>query len=256
MFNMNSETKEKIKLANETMEYQKKSTESLLQFSDKIADNAHNSLNKIEQSNGLYKRANDLSSEGLLQMNDLVKQMNEIVNAGESINNSANRLTELSKNTLKVLGILVEISKKTNMLALNASIEAARAGEYGRGFEVVASEVQKLAESSSNNAKEVGNILSEITKEVSYLVSAANIGVTNGKKGQSLIENTKTTFGIITDTISQLSANNEHIQTQSNDIAKLSSDIRIISQEISKNRETISVGLEAALEIGIYTDSI
>jgi len=247
---MKSETQEKIKLANETMDMQKKTTQSLLQLSDKIADNANNSLNNVEQSNRLYKHANDLSSEGLWQMNDLVKQMNEIVKAGTTINNSANRLTELSKNTLRVLGILVEISKKTNMLALNASIEAARAGEYGRGFEVVASEVQKLAESSSNNAKEVGNILSEITKEVSYLVSAANIGVTNGEKGQSLIEKTKTTFGMINDTISQLSANNEHIQTQSNDIAKLSNDIRLISQEVSKNRETISVGLEAALELG------
>ena len=246
---MKNETIAKVKLANETMEYQRNATQSLLQLSDKIADKANNSLNNVEQSNGLSIRANELSSEGLQQMNDLVKKMNEIVNAGESINNSANRLTELSKNTLKVLGILVEISKKTNMLALNASIEAARAGEYGRGFEVVATEVQKLAESSSNNAKEVGNILSEITKEVSYLVSAANIGLTNGERGKAFIEKTKITFGMINDTIGQLSANNENIQIQSNDIANLSSDIRLISQEISKNREMISQGLDAALKL-------
>ena len=81
------------------------------------------------------------------------------------------------------------------------------------------------------------------------MVSAANIGVTNGEKGQSLIEKTKTTFGMINNTISELSANNEHIQIQSSDIAKLSDDIRLISQEISKNRETISQGLDAALEL-------
>ncbi|MBK8397973.1 MAG: hypothetical protein IPL26_22390 [Leptospiraceae bacterium] len=54
---------------------------------------------------------------------------------------------------------------------------------------------------------------------------------------------------MINNTISELSANNEHIQIQSSDIAKLSDDIRLISQEISKNRETISQGLDAALEL-------
>lgn len=238
-----------IQIAVRTMDLQKKTTASLLQKSEEIADNAKNSLANIADSNSLSKKADELSVEGLRQMEILVRQMNEITNAGDVIDQSVKKLTELSKNTLKVLGILVEISKKTNMLALNASIEAARAGEYGRGFEVVAAEVQKLAENSALNAKEVGNILTEITNEMSHLVSAANIGSENGKKGKRLIEETKSTFEKISESVSKVSANNENIELQSNEIAKLSDEIKSVSQEIAKNREIISSGLETALEI-------
>jgi methyl-accepting chemotaxis protein len=68
-----------------------------------------------------------------------------------------------------IIDVITGIAQKTNLLALNATIEAARAGEYGHGFAVVAEEVSKLADSTSESAGEITRLI-EKTREQSLLV--------------------------------------------------------------------------------------
>lgn len=88
-------------------------------------------------------------------VNDLVSTMQELTSAAVAV----------SENARKAAGLVEGIrstANKSNMLALNASIEAARAGESGRGFNVVAGEMGKLAQTSGTSAKEIGASLDEI----------------------------------------------------------------------------------------------
>ena len=90
----------------------------------------------------------------------LVKSINEIAQASRKINN--------------IVVVMDNISKQTNLLAMNASIEAARSGESGRGFKVISQEVRNLAIKSSNSSKEISEIVEDVLKCVEIGVNLAS----------------------------------------------------------------------------------
>lgn len=79
---------------------------------------------------------------------------------------NVNKATENTKNSGSVLKFVQDVAKQTNLLGLNASIEAARAGEAGKGFSVVAQEIRKLSNSTSDSIKQINDVLNNIEQSV------------------------------------------------------------------------------------------
>lgn len=143
------------------------------------ANDISKSLGEIVTSNiNSVKAVEDVTLEAgkILETSNILNQNIDIVNT---------RMEEFYKNSQKI----ISISSQTNLLALNASIEAARSGEAGRGFEVVAGEVKKLAVQSESVAKstiedqkvilkaieQLDTISDELNKKIEYIHNSINV---------------------------------------------------------------------------------
>ena len=86
-----------------------------------------------------------------------------------SLQTLAQEITQQVNETGKIIEMIRGVAHTSNMIGLNAAIEAARAGEHGRGFSVVATEIRKMAENSSNAVKDVENILNKIKEKINEI---------------------------------------------------------------------------------------
>ena len=106
---------------------------------------------------------------------DIQKMSNEIMEKTQVVFNKLEVLIDRTKKINDATKTIQAIANKTNMLSLNASIESARAGEYGRGFSVVAQQMQQLANTSKEASSEVFVLLKELSAETSKIEEELNV---------------------------------------------------------------------------------
>ena len=111
--------------------------------------------------------------------------MNEIREHIQETAKRIKRLGESSQEIGEIVELITDITEQTNVLALNAAIQAASAGEAGRGFSVVAEEVQRLADRSAEAAKQIGALVRTIQTDTQDAVTAME------RSTQGVVEGTK-----------------------------------------------------------------
>lgn len=103
------------------------------------------------------------------ELDEISSSINNIHDVSANLLNSINLSKQHIAESDKIIKYFNDISKQTKILGINASIESARAGEHGKGFSVVAMEVQKLANNSGEFAKEINVILTKLSKEITNI---------------------------------------------------------------------------------------
>jgi len=147
-----------------------------------IQDTSSTMLQMAGEITGVSQSANEsaevarqslaAAEQGATAVQNAIKGMGEIREQIQETSKRIKRLGESSQEIGEITELISDITEQTNVLALNAAIQAASAGEAGRGFSVVAEEVQRLAERSGEAAKQIGALVRTIQTDTHDAVAA------------------------------------------------------------------------------------
>lgn len=160
------------------------STEEITASIEQISANIKEVEDGTKESASLTSTVREIASErGMLTVADAMGGMEEIINSVDKTLELVRDLNLKSEDVEKVLTVITDVTKQTNLLSVNAAVLAAQAGEYGKGFSVVADEIRTLANRTASSAKEITDIVESIQKgitEVTNVTENSKIIVENG----------------------------------------------------------------------------
>ena len=215
-----------------TLESNLSKTDRILDMSQVLIEHLDTAEEQLNQLNQAFRQVDESSSKS-----------QEIISLVDSIDNK----TDLINN----------IVFKTQLLAVNASIEAAKAGEHGRGFSVVAEEVNKLSASSGDAADQINKL---IVNSKGIIESLIHNNESIVSKSINQIDTFKKLFHQVSIDIKDILQDTEDIafasKEQKNGLSQISSAIREIDQVARGNQKQVDNSLEVVMQIERVTGSL
>lgn len=194
-----------------------------------------------------------VSKDGLVTVNQAINKMEQI---RENIQESAKKIKRLGETSQAIVGvtdIMRHISKEVNVLALNAAIQATNTGEGGKAFSIMAQEVQRLAENSTEASKQIDDLIKDIQIDTQAAVSAME------KTTQEVVEGTNLSdkAGKILNNIAneseklakQISDVASQIEEKSSQMVDISLKVRKLQESNNENTEKVQASVEKIQEM-------
>ncbi len=213
----------------------------LAQSVQEVSGNAAESARVAEQSMAAAEKGQQAVSNAITSMNGLREQIQET-------SKRIKRLGESSQEIGEIVELISDITEQTNVLALNAAIQAASAGEAGRGFSVVAEEVQRLAERSADATKQIAAIVKTIQSDTHDTVAAMEVSTQGVVEGAKLSDAAGQTLAEIGDVSKKLASLIADISSATQNQAESTALVAETMQDIKKISLQTSSGTQQTAE--------
>mgnify|MGYP001766762954 FL=1 len=213
-----------------------------------VSRRANESVRVARQSLEAAQKGSKAVENAIAGMNDIRQQIQET-------SKRIKRLGESSQEIGEIVELISDITEQTNVLALNAAIQAASAGEAGRGFSVVAEEVQRLAERSGEATKQIAAIVKTIQADTHDAVSAMESSTRGVVEGARLSDAAGQALTEISDVSNSLAGLIEHISSDTQSQAEIATTVATSMEDILRITDRTTTGTQQTTEsIGELAD--
>lgn len=221
--------------------------ERLTRLANEIVDLASRTRVMVECIE-LTKQANE---SGTICIKELKNAIGENAIITNNIKDQVDLLSLKSESITDITSVIQNIARQTKLLALNASIESARAGEHGKGFSVVAEEIGKLSEETSNSIVMIESIVEEVKESIAMTNEYMLLGTKATEKTEQVSKETGESFETIDNNVSNIIKEIQiivegikDIDSHTNDVVSAIESISTITEQSTSATEEIASSLE------------
>ena len=235
----------------EGAERQVRMIEQALHVAEEVSAAVRAAAQSTRATQAVAAQAGAVVDEGITAAEEADEAMRAVHLSSGEVSAAIAELAAKSGRIGAIVETITGISEQTNLLALNAAIEAARAGEQGRGFAVVADEVRKLAEESSQAAASIARIVAEISTETQRAVTVVGDGTRRTQQGTEIVQRARAAFAAIgeavetmTDQIAQIAAGSAQIAAGTSAVQSHIGEVAAVAEQSSASTQQVSASTE------------